>query len=165
MADFHIPGKKFDGAYCTVDTFRQLLTEKSAEQHLINVANVLKKNGIYILGLHLIPKRGINNKVTRWIAKRGRLTVKTSITMLKFDKQQRKETLKVVLTPQSKKQKESYTSIYPLRTYTLKQIYKLLDKTGVFNITDVYDHTYDLSHPITLTDHSDYAVLVLRKIA
>ncbi len=165
MANFTVKANEFDAAFCTVDTFRHLLTEKQAEQHLINIARALKENGLYILGLHLLPKQGINNKVTRWTSRRGRLTVNTSMTMLAFDKRQRKETLKVVLKSQSKKQSESYTSIYQLRTYTLRQLYKLLNKTGVFKINNVYDDSYALSHPVTLTDKSDYAVLVLKKIA
>ncbi len=48
--------RKYDGIYCTVDTFRHLLTEKEARQHLLGVSKALKKNGIYVLGLHLLSK-------------------------------------------------------------------------------------------------------------
>lgn len=164
MANFSIKGKKFDGAFCTVDTFRHLLTEKQAEQHLINVANVLKKNGIYILGLHLLTNKKNTSKVIHWKNKRGRLTLKTSMTMLELDRKKRKETLKVVLRPETSIKKESHTSIYPLRTYTLKQLNRLLDKTCVFKIDSVYDEYYDINQPISLNDKSDYSVLVLRKI-
>ncbi|MCZ6803842.1 MAG: hypothetical protein O7D86_07895 [Proteobacteria bacterium] len=164
MASFHLKGKKFDGAYCTVDTFRHLLSEKQAEQHLINVAKALKKNGIYILGLHLISAQGVTSKVIRWTAKRGRLTVKTSMTMLELDKKKRRETLKVILRPETRNKKESYTSLYQLRTYTLDQLKKLLDKTSVFEIVNAYDETYDISNPIMLDSKSDYAVLLLRRI-
>jgi len=116
MANFKIKGKKFDAAYCTVDSFRHLLTKKQAEQHLINVANALKTNGFYILGLHLIPDQRITNKVTRWTARRGRLTVKTSMTMLNLDKKKRMETLKIVFNPKTKTQSNKYESIYKLRT-------------------------------------------------
>ncbi len=163
MANFQIKGKKFDGAYCTVDTFRHLLSEKQAEQHLINVSKALKKNGIYILGLHLLSEKGITNKVTRWTARRGRLTIKTSMTMLTLDKKKRRETLKVILRPETSNQKESYTSLYQLRTYTLKQLIKLLEKTSVFEIVDAYDESYDISSPVTLNSKSEYAVLLLRR--
>ena len=163
MANFKIKGKKFDAAYCTVDSFRHLLTKKQAEQHLINVANALKTNGFYILGLHLIPDQRITNKVTRWTARRGRLTVKTSMTMLNLDKKKRMETLKVVFNPKTKTQSNKYESIYKLRTYSLKQFYKLLSNTNVFEIVNVYDHYYDLSSPVMLDDRSDYGVFVLRK--
>jgi SAM-dependent methyltransferase len=166
MADFRVKANKYDAAFCTVDTFRHLLFEKQAEQHLLNVSNALKKNGIYILGLHLIPEKGTLNKVTRWTAKRGRLAVKTSMTMLELDKKKRRETLKVILKPEtnSTSSKEKYTSIYPLRTYTLKQLMKLLDKVSTFEIVNAYDEFYDISKPVRLNSNSDYAVLLLRKI-
>jgi len=168
MADFQIKGQikgnKYDGAYCTVDTFRHLLTEKKAEQHLINVAKVLKKNGIYILGLHLLSKQEVTNKVIRWTTKRGRLTVKTSMTMLELDKKKRRETLKVILRPETSNHKKCYTALYQLRTYTLKQLIKLLDKTSVFEIVNAYDESYDISSPTTLNSRSEYAVLLLRRI-
>lgn len=163
MVDFDMNSKKYDAAYCTVDTFRHLLSEIKATQHLINVAKVLKKNGVYILGLHLIPEEGVTDKITRWTAKRGRLTVKTSMEMLALNKKERTETLKVILNPITKAKKEKYESIYKLRTYSLKQFYKLIKSTNLFEIEKAYDHYYDISNPVTLDATSDYAVFVLRK--
>jgi SAM-dependent methyltransferase len=163
MTNFNSKRKKYDAAYCTVDTFRHLLSEKQAVQHLLNIAKSLKKNGIYILGLHLIPEQGISDKITRWTAKRGRLTVKTTMKMLKLDKDKRTETLQVILNPKTKKKNEKYESIYKLRTYTLKQFHKLLSNTDVFDVVSSYDHFYDLSKPITLNARSDYGVFVLQR--
>ena len=164
MADFNVRAKYFDAAFCTVDTFRHLLSERQAEQHLLNVSKALKKDGIYVLGLHLSLESGaVNNKVTRWTARRGGLTVKTSMAMIEMDRKKRTETLKVVLKPETKIKKETYTSIYQLRTYTLKQLIKLLDKTAVFDVLNVFDEYYDLSKPIILNSKSEYAVLILRK--
>ncbi len=163
MANFNSTRKNYDAAYCTVDTFRHLLTEKQAAQHLLNVASSLSKNGVYVLGLHLMPKQGIAEKITRWTAKRGRLTVKTTMKMLKLDHKNRMETLKVILNPITENKNEKYESIYKLRTYTLKQFHKLLSTTNIFEIVSSYDHFYDLSNPITLNARSDYGVFVLRK--
>jgi ubiquinone/menaquinone biosynthesis C-methylase UbiE len=165
MADFNVKDKQFDAAFCTVDTFRHLLTEKQAEQHLINVSKALKKNGFYILGLHLMPEAGVINKVTRWTARRGCLTVHTTMTMIEMDKKKRTETLKVVLKAKTIKKRESHTSIYQLRTYTLKQLMKLLDKISVFELVNVYDEYYDLSKSTRLNSKSEYAVLILKKTA
>jgi 2-polyprenyl-3-methyl-5-hydroxy-6-metoxy-1,4-benzoquinol methylase len=163
MADFEINANKFDAAFCTVDTFRHLLTEKQAHQHLKNVAKALKKGGLYILGLHLITDKSPSNKVIRWTNKRGRLTVHTSMSLLEMDRTKRTETLKVILTAETETKKEKFTSIYKLRTYTLKQLNKLLDKVSVFELVNVYDEYYDLNHPVELNSKSEYAVLVLRK--
>ena len=164
MADFQAKGKKYDAAYCTVDTFRHLLSEEKAKRHLINVAKALKKNGVYILGLHLIPKQGVTDKITRWTAKRGRLTVKTSMKMVALNKKERTETLQVTLNPITKHTDEKYESIYKLRTYTLKQFYKLIKSTKAFEIVNVYDHYYDIFNPVILNARSDYGVFVLKKI-
>ena len=164
MADFQIPGKKFDAAFCTVDTFRHLLSEQKAKQHLINVAAALKKDGVYILGIHLLTEKKVDNKVIRWTQRRGGLTVRTSMTMLELDRKKRMETLKVVLNPETSRKKESHTSIYPLRTYTLKQFKTLLEKSGVFRIMKAYDEYYDIENPISLDKHTDYAVMILKKI-
>lgn len=163
MAGFKNKRKKYDAAYCTVDTFRHLLTEKQAAQHLFNIARSLSKNGVYVLGLHLIPQQGISDKITRWTAKRGRLTVKTTMKMLSLDKKKRTETLKVILNPKTDNKNERYESIYKLRTYTLKQFRKLILTTGVFDVVSCYDHFYDLSKPIKLDVKSDYGVFILRK--
>ncbi len=163
MANFHVKTNEYDAAYCTVDTFRHLLSEKQAEQHLTKVSKALKKGGLYILGLHLIPEKGLSNKVTRWTAKKGSLTVNTTMTMVEMNKKKRTETLKVVLKSETINKKESHTSIYQLRTYTLKQLMTLLKKVSVFNIAGVYDEYYDLSLPVTLNTKSEYAVLLLQK--
>ena len=64
MSTFEVENK-YDGIYCTVDTFRHLLTEKKAIQHLENVSFALKKNGIYILGLHIIPRHKKIEKIVK----------------------------------------------------------------------------------------------------
>lgn len=84
--------------------------------------------------------------------------------MLKLDAKKRTETLKIILKAETEKQKKSWTSVYQLRTYTLKQFNKLLSATKAFEIVNAYDHYYDLSKPLTLTKMTDYAVFVLRKV-
>ena len=44
-----------DIAYCFVNTFRHLLTEEDAVQHLQSVAASLRPGGLYLLGLHMLP--------------------------------------------------------------------------------------------------------------
>ena len=155
--------KKYDGIYCTVDTFRHLLTENDAIQHLINVKNTLKKNGIYVLGLHLIANEKKIDKVTQWTAKRGALTIRTIMSMVKLDKIKRRETLRVELKIKTNKIQDSVISIYQLRTYTLLQLKKILKNIPELEIINAYDEYYDLSNPISLNPGSDYAVLLLRK--
>ncbi len=162
MTNFKIYNK-YDGIYCTVDTFRHLLSENDAKRHMLCVKNALKKNGIYILGLHLISEEKKIDKVTQWTAKRGRLTVKTIMSMIKLDKVRRRETLEVKLRIKTNTHNDSFTSIYQLRTYTLAQLKKILKNVPELEIESVYNEYYDLSNPITLNPGVDYAVILLRK--
>ena len=134
--------KKYDGIYCTVDTFRHLLTEKEAKQHLVSAIKVLKKNGIYVLGLHLISKEKKIDRLTRWTSKRGRLTIKTIMSMIKLDKNKRRETLEVELKIKTKGYNNSYTSIYQLRTYTIKQVNAMKDNL----VDDIKRHSINLKN-------------------
>jgi hypothetical protein len=160
MARFKIKRAKFDGAFCTVDTFRHLLTEEEAISHLQNIARHLKKNSIYVLGLHLLPRQGIKNKVHRWQGSRGKLTVSSYITVLDVNRKQREETLNYTL--QVGKQK--YQSVYKLRTYTPGQFRKLLDQAGCFEIVNIYDLDYKLNKPVKLNADTEEAVFLLRNI-
>src|SRR5438132_12037629 len=54
MSNFRL-GRLVDAAYCTVNTFRHLLTEQGARGHLECVAGSLRSGGIYLLGVHLLP--------------------------------------------------------------------------------------------------------------
>jgi len=162
MVNFKIH-HKYDGIYCTVDTFRHLLNENDAKKHLISIKNALKKNGIYVLGLHLLSKKKKVDKVVRWTARRGRLTVKTIMTMIKLDKAKRKETLEVNLRINTNNHNNSFTSVYQLRTYTLFQLREILKNVPELEIINAYNEYYDLLNPITLNSGVDYAVILLRK--
>jgi hypothetical protein len=160
MADFAIRGPKFDGAYCTVDTFRHLLTEEQAVSHLQHIARHLKENAIYVLGLHLLPSSGFTKKVHRWQGNRGKLTVHSCITVLDVDRRKREEILHYTLRVRNKK----YRSIYRLRTYTFTQFQNLLRKAGCFKIMSVHDLDYDLNKLKQINNDSEDIVCILKKI-
>ena len=160
MAEFAISGPGFDGAYCLVDTFRHLLTDEEAVNHLQNTARYLKTNGIYILGLHLLPENGISRKIHRWEGNRGRLTVQSSITVLDINRSRREETLQYQLWVNDKK----YNSVYALRTYTAHQFMDLLKQAGCFMIMSIHNLDYDMNKTILINRKSEDIVCILRKI-
>src|SRR5216684_2286550 len=57
MSDFRL-GRPVDAAYCTVNTFRHLLTEQAARSHLQCITRSLRQGGIYVLGLRVLPLGG-----------------------------------------------------------------------------------------------------------
>src|SRR5215831_16760769 len=69
MSDFRV-SRPVDAAYCTVNTFRHLLTEQAARRHLKCIADSLRPGGIYILGLHLLPLNGKEENVWHWTQQR-----------------------------------------------------------------------------------------------
>src|SRR5207247_3311365 len=56
MSAFRL-SRRVDAAYCTVNTFRHLLTEQAARDHLERIAISLRPGGIYVLGMHLLALR------------------------------------------------------------------------------------------------------------
>ena len=165
MTDIKAYRYKYDGAYCTVDTFRHLLTESEAQAHLEQMAETLKKGAIYVLGLHLLPSCGITSSVVRWKNSRGRLNVHTTMTVLDINRKKREETLSVSLLVHSGKTTHRIRSIYKLRTYTLRQLRLLIRRTGKFDILSTYDNLYDLNRPITPDNSTEDIIFLLRKTA
>ena len=151
---------KYDGAYCTVDTFRHLVTDQEAVSHLQSVNRALIGNGIYILGLHVLPRRGVRNKVFRWQGERGRLRVNTTIKVLKVDSRKREETLAYILRVSKPSDTSTYRSVYKLRTYTLDQ-FKKIAATGGFEIRSVYDVSDGYTGPIIADADSENLAFVL----
>src|SRR5207302_5770135 len=68
MSDFRL-SRPVDAAYCTVSTFRLLLTEQAARGHLRCIAGSLRPGGIYVLGFRLLPL-DVKEGDRRWTARR-----------------------------------------------------------------------------------------------
>ena len=164
MADFSITGGPFDGAVCTVDTFRHLLSESEATSHLQCLARHLRKNGVYLLALHLLPRNGYTQQVSRWRDRKGSLSLHTTITVLAVNRRRREETLSIVYNVQTPRTRKKYRYVYTLRTYTLQQMTSLLDKVASFEIAGAYDYySFDAAAPVRLDAHSEDVLFVLRK--
>src|SRR2546430_15119565 len=70
MSNFRLR-RRVDAAYCTISTFRYLLTEQAARDHLRCIAGSLRQGGIYVLGLHLLPLAVDKEDVECWTERRG----------------------------------------------------------------------------------------------
>src|SRR6266480_6524921 len=89
MSDFRLD-KPVDAAYCTVNTFRHLLTEQAARGHLECIARSLRPGGIYILGLHLLSDVD-DDDPKRWTQQRGKTKVTVTLRVLRTDHRRRIE--------------------------------------------------------------------------
>src|SRR6266481_4219567 len=94
MSNFRL-ARPVDAAYCTVNTFRHLLTEQAARGHLKSVADSLRRGGIYLLGLHLLPLGADPEDNARWTQCRGEITVTVTLRILRTDLRRRIENLRV----------------------------------------------------------------------
>ena len=154
---------KADAAFNMINSFRHLVEEEQAAEHLHCVADSLRKNGLYVLGLHLTPTRGIPTDEESWTARRGHLGVTTRLWTIDRDLKRRAERFRMhydVYTPSRSFRIEDEITF---RTYTLEQITSLIDTVGRFDIAETFDFAYNLQSPIELTDETEDVVFVLRR--
>ncbi|HOM17728.1 MAG TPA: class I SAM-dependent methyltransferase, partial [Thermoguttaceae bacterium] len=164
-----------DAAYCTFDSFRHLLTEQAAQQHLTAVAEAVRPGGIYILGLHLLPPDASPECIERWTERRGRCQVTVTLRVLRCDRRRRIEWIRISVlvrkgVPKHPKRWNAqsgqvirFRDEFPLRIYTARQFRRLLTKTPQWELADVYDFWYEIDHPMKLTDQMADTVFILRR--
>jgi len=141
MSDFHLC-KPVDAAYCTINTFRHLLTEQAARGHLEYVAESLRLGGIYILGFHLLPLHIDEEDVQRWMEGRGETKVTVTLRVLRTNLRRRIEDLEVYLLVRRGSKELRLRHEFPLRTYTARQFRRQLGSVPSLELCDVYDfHT------------------------
>jgi len=161
----HVCRPAVDAAFCTFNTFRHLLDERSALEHLRCVADSLRTGGIYILGFHCIPLDADPDCTERWTASHGGTKVSVTLKVVGFERRRRRETLRVSIKATKRSgQVERIRSEFPLRLYTPKQAKALLAQVAdVFDLAGVYDFDYDLSEPRKIDEDLTDAVFILRK--
>jgi SAM-dependent methyltransferase len=162
MSDFRID-RPIDAVYCTVGTFRYLLTEQTARNHLKCIAGCLRPGGIYVLGFHLQPLSVDKRKVLRWTQRRGETKVTVTLRGLCINHPRRIERLRVCLLVRRGSKRVRLRHEFEVRTYTAKQFRRLLDSVPSLELCDVYDFRYDIERPLSLDDEITYALFVLRR--
>lgn len=156
--------KPFDAAFNTINTFRHLLTEDAAIQHLQCVADSLRQGGIYILGLHLLPSDADLYGSERWKATRGKTSVSYNLTVVKARPRQRLEDLRITMTIRKGEDAPIRVSDhFTLRTYNHRQLKSLFAKVSDFELVNVFDFWYDIDEPQAFNEDLVDAVFLLRK--
>ncbi len=162
MCDFRC-AQPIDAAFNTINSFRHLSTETQAQQHLQCVARALRPGGIYVLGLHLTPTTGQPLTEESWSARRGNLAVLSRMWVTGRDTRRRQEQVGMsfdVYTPTKQFRIEDHCNF---RTYTARQMRKLLDRIDEFEITAVYDFGYNTGQPIHIGPETEDVIYVLKK--
>lgn len=163
MRCFSAPGP-FELVHCLVNTFRHLLTEADARQHLECVAAHLAPGGLYILGFHLLPPDAEEFDCERWTIHRGKLRLTTTVRVLEFSRRKRIERLRFSLTATSPQKVRKLQAEHLLRIYRADQFRRLLRSVHSLRLLNVFDFCYDISDPLTLNDELGDAVFVLQKV-
>jgi SAM-dependent methyltransferase len=162
MADFTLQ-YQVDAAFCTFNTFRHLLSEAEARQHLACVADCLKPGGIYILGFHLLPLDVSEEAEERWRTRQGSTRLHVTLRVVHTDRRRRIERLRIKLRAQMPNRKQHISSEFPLRMYTAAQFRRLLRSVPAFELCEVFDFWYDIDQPRNLDDELIDAVFILRR--
>ncbi len=162
MADFRLP-KPVDAAFNTINTFRHLTTEKTAEAHLKCLAAALAPGGIYALGLHLLPTRGPRDEEESWVARRGHVQVNSRMWTKKLDRQRRMEVLGMTLDIWMPTRHFRIEDEMHYRTYSAEQMFDLLARVPELEHVATYDFAYDLKQPVIIDKRTQDIVLILRR--
>ncbi len=162
MCDFKV-AKPYDASFNTINSFRHLLTEKQAVQHLECMANAIRPGGIYALGLHLTPTEGEPTDTESWNARRGNLSVNTHMWPLSRDLKKRIERFGMRYDVYSPTSQVRIEGELVLRSYTAKQFDQLLKKVPQWSVDGIYDFRYDIQEPIEIDATVEDVVYILKR--
>jgi len=162
MADFRLD-RPVDAAFNTINSFRHLTSESAALGHLQCMAAALRPGGLYILGFHLTPTRGEPIDKESWSARRGNLTVLSRLWVMERNLRKRQEMIGMSYDIYTPTRQFRILDHCPFRTYTARQLRKLLRGVPEFDVTSIHDFGYDIDQPIEIDPQSEDIVLILKK--
>jgi len=177
-----LPGR-FDGAFCTYNSFRVLTTEAAARSHLQSVAAAVRTGGLYFLGLHLAPPDVDPMGMERWVGLRGRTQVTTTLRVIASDAKRRVERLRINLLVRQFNRSlngksngnsnghgrakevalQRLRDEFDYRLYTAAQIRRLFNSVPQWELVDVFDFWYLIDEPQKLDNELLDALFVLRR--
>lgn len=162
MSAFRVRGA-FGLAHCLVSTFKYLLTERAAEDHLHCVARALAPGGVYVLGFHLTDYASRSVSRERWTASRGGTTVVCNTQVAPADRRARTEAVRTRLVVRRASGEQRSETNWIFRTYDVREVRALLARVPELEHVATYDFTHDIRQPRELDGELLDVVLVLRK--
>lgn len=166
MEDFKVPGgdrRKFDLAHCLVSTFKYVLEGPGAVAHLQRAASVLRKGGLYILGIHLTDYHESRPQVERWSGERNGIRVSCTTRTWPADQRTRLEPLRTRLRITRDGKTWIQETRWQFRTYNARQVRALLRQVPEFDCLACHDFLHDPDETRQLDDSYPDIVLVLRR--
>lgn len=165
VADMSAFETKFqsDMAFNTINSFRHLATEQAAEGHLKAMGRCVRAGGLYLLGVHLTPTKGIPSDGEAWSARRGHLAINTRMWTVDRNKAKRVERFGIQFDIHTPSRTWRIDDVLVLRSYTAAQMHSLIDRSAVWEIVETYDFCYDIDSPVVVDSSSEDVVYVLRR--
>lgn len=158
-------GRRFDLAFCTVNTFRFLTCDAMATLHLQHVADHLHPGGLYVLGFHLLPPHAAQQCVERSRVEDRGIQVDFELKVLDFSRVTRIENVRLTMDVTGADVPIHVASEHGMRIYQATQFEQLLEQVPDFELVEIHDFDFDIDFPRDLDDDLDDAVFVLRKEA
>lgn len=156
------PAEPFDAAFNLINSFRHLITEETALNHLQAMAAAIRPGGLYLLGLHLLPEAGAECEYEEWVESRGGVRVLIKLQSVEVDPASRHETITFLYDINHNGQKRQLQGELNFRTYSLSQFQSLIDSTRSWEIVETYD--FHMDTPVPLMEDSEDVVFVLRRV-
>lgn len=162
MSDFRL-ARKVDACFNMINSFRHLQTEQQARGHFRCIADALKKNGLYLIGLHLTPTVGDRIEDEAWSARRGNLAVNSYMWSKSIDLKKRREEIGMQFDIYTPTKHERIVDEMTYRTYTARQFKSLLATVPELEVVAVHDFVYDVDEQVDIKPETEDVVFVLRK--
>jgi len=164
MSDFRLK-RKADIAFNTINSFRHLDSEAAARAHLDAMAAAVRPGGLYLLGVHLTPTDVAPSEGESWSARRGHLTVNTHMWTRSRDSKNRVERFGIRFDIHRPSGSFRIEDELVLRSYSAKQMKRLLNFNGCWQQVATFDFGYDLDEPLAVDATSEDVVYVLKRIS
>jgi SAM-dependent methyltransferase len=162
MADFKVRGR-YDVAFNTINSFRHLASEAASRAHLQCMGKAVRVGGLYLLGVHLTPTAVPPSETESWSARRGHLSINTHMWTNSRDTKQRVERFGIRFDVHRPSGSFRINDELVLRSYTPKQMNRLIESSGCWESIATYDFGYDLNEPIQVDASTEDVLYVLRR--
>lgn len=162
MSDFSTTWR-CDLAFNTINSFRHLGSEREARRHLQCMGQVVRPGGLYLLGIHLTPATAAPSETESWSARRGHLAINTHMWTIQRDTQSRIERFGIRFDIHMPSKSFRIEDELVLRSYTPKQMNRLIESAKCWEIAATYDFTYDVHQPIEVDSSTEDVVYLLRR--
>jgi SAM-dependent methyltransferase len=152
--------RRVDFAFNLVATFRYLLTEKAARDHLACVRRMLAPGGLYALGFHLTDYARATPEKERWTGRAGRDRVVCRTAEGVPNRRTRRSSMTNRLRVRGPGRDWLIETDWKFRNYDARQFARLVERAGL-KVRAIFTFDYDLRRPIDENDERLDRVYVL----